>query len=53
MSLFLAWTPDPNRLVADSAVQNSVLVESTFAPVPESRKVYWRLPALSTSMLAP
>ena len=53
MSLFLAWTPDPNRLVADGAAQKSVLGESTPAPAPESRKVCWRLPALSTSMLAP
>jgi glycosidase len=40
-------------LVADGAVLKSALGESTFAPVPESRKIRWRLPALSTSILAP
>ena len=31
----------------------SALGESTFAPVPDSRKIRWHLPALSTSILAP
>lgn len=40
-------------LVADGAALKSILGESTFTPVPESRKIRWRLPALSTSILAP
>jgi glycosidase len=40
-------------LVADGTTLRSALGESTFVPVPGSRKIRWRLPALSTSILAP
>lgn len=40
-------------LVADGAALKSALGESTFAPVPGTRKIRWLLPALSTSLLAP
>ncbi len=40
-------------LVADGATLKSALGDSTFVPVPDSRKIRWRLPALSTSLLAP
>jgi alpha-glucosidase len=40
-------------LVADGAALKSVLGESTFTPIAASRMIRWRLPALSTSILAP
>lgn len=40
-------------LVADGAALKSVLGDSTIVEIPESRKIRWRLPALSTSILAP
>ena len=44
---------DLDGLVAEDVALRSVLGESTFAPVPGSRRIRWRLPALSTSILAP
>ncbi len=44
---------DLTGLVADGTTLKSALGNSTFAPVSDSRKIRWRLPALSTSILAP
>jgi glycosidase len=44
---------DLTGLFADGTTLRSALGESTFVPVPDSRKIRWRLPALSTSILAP
>lgn len=40
-------------LVPDGAHLESVLGESTLSPVEGTRKIRWRLPSLSTSILAP
>ena len=44
---------DLSGLAAEGTTLKSALGESTFVPVPDSRKIRWRLPALATSILAP
>ena len=44
---------DLDGLVAEGVTLKSVLGDSAFVAVPGSRRIRWRLPALSTSILAP